>query len=90
MKQKDEKNNPTLHTEMLQNQEREHMCVSEKNSMSQEVIKTKNLRKFENNWILTYVPANPKLSELPHFILEKHIKSYLPKPRSVCFILYGK
>lgn len=56
-----------MHTEILLNQEKEHMHVSEKNSMSQEVIKTKKLRKFEKNWILIYVPTNPKLSELPHF-----------------------
>lgn len=65
MKQKGEKN-PIVHAERLQNQEREHTYLSEKGSMSQEV-KTKNLRKFEKNWILTYVPANPKLFELPHF-----------------------
>lgn len=65
MKQKGEKN-PTVHAERLQNQEREHTYISEKGSMSQEV-KTKNLRKFEKNWILTYVPANLKLFELPHF-----------------------
>lgn len=65
MKQKREKN-PVVHAEMLQNQKRERMYVSEKDSMSQEVIETKNLRKFEKNWILPYVPANPKLSELPH------------------------
>lgn len=59
MKQKGEKN-PIVHAEGLQNQEREHTYISEKDSVSQEVIKTKN-------WILTNVPANPKLFELPHF-----------------------
>lgn len=66
MKQKGDEN-PTVHAEMLQIQEREHMYVSERDSMSQQGIKTRNLRKFEKNWILTYVPANPKLSESPHF-----------------------
>lgn len=66
MKQKGEKN-PIVHAEGLQSQEREHTYVSEKDSVSQEVIKTKNWRKFEKNWILTNVPANPKLFELPHF-----------------------
>lgn len=65
MKQKGEKN-PIVHAEGLQNQEREHTYISEKDSVSQ-VIKTKNWRKFEKNWILKNVPANPKLFELPHF-----------------------
>lgn len=56
MKQKGEKN-PTVHAEMLQNQGSEQMYVSEKNSVSQEVIKIKTLRKFEKNWILMYVPV---------------------------------
>lgn len=66
MKQKGDEN-PTVHAEMLQIQESEHMYVSEKDSVSQQVIKTRNLRECEKNWILTYVPANPKLSESPHF-----------------------
>lgn len=48
MKQKGDEN-PTVHAEMLQIQEREHMYVSEKDSMSQQVIKTRSLRKFEKN-----------------------------------------
>lgn len=36
------------------------MYVSEKDSMPQEVIKTKTLRRFGKNWILTYIPVAVK------------------------------
>lgn len=89
MKQKGDKN-PTVHAEMLQKQEREDMYIPEKDSMSQEVIKTRSLRKFEKNWILTYVPANPKLSESPHFRKIYEILSFRMEKYLNCFILYGK